>query len=148
MSKELRTASKRKPRSPAVEKSGLLPLGQKNFIIGIDDCICYLQPGNSPRTLTRREVLSAKEVEGAREWVDKLVDGGNYVCFFTDRSKSLEGATKKWLKDRGFNYHSLIMEKPHALRYHYVDDRHVQATTFSGRFTPLVKRERKIQVFG
>jgi hypothetical protein len=119
----------------------------KNFIIGIDECICSIPNNTSPDKLTREQVLSATEVRGARLWVNKLVDSGHVVCFFTVRPKRLELPTRKWLQEHRFKHHSLLMDKPDALKYHYIDDRHVQATTFGGRFTPLVKKEKNIQVF-
>ena len=94
------------------------------------------------------DVLSAKEIEGAKEWVNKLFDQGHMICFFTQRPKKVRGATLLWLKRHHFSFHYLIMGKPDAAAFHYVDDRHVQATTFKGRYTPLIKRDHSIQVFG
>jgi hypothetical protein len=121
--------------------------GTKNFIIGIDDCVCLLHPSTAGGKLSAKQVLSAEEIRGARDWVNKLVDSGHYVCFFAARPKRLESATRKWLAEHGFKFHTLLMDKPDALKYHYIDDRHVQATTFGGKFSPLVKKERNIQVF-
>lgn len=126
--------------------SDLLPSWQKNFIIGIDDCICVSK--TKRRLPTARDVSEAVPVNGAREWVNKLFNEGHNICFFTTRSEKLRSATVDWLKKKGFKYHTLIMNKPEALKYHYIDDRHVQATTFKGKFAPLVRREHVIQVFG
>ena len=66
---------------------------------------------------------------------------------FLPQARKLRVQQEEWLKQHGFKYHSLVMEKPEALEYHYIDDRHVQATTFRGKFAPLVKKEHRIQVF-
>ena len=124
----------------------LLPGWQKNFVIGVDDCICTTK--SSGKKLSAKDVSNAKVVKGAKEWVNKLYDEGHNICFFTPRGERLRKATEAWLKKEGFKYHSLVMGKPEALQYHYIDDRHVQATTFRGKFAPLVKKEHTIQVFG
>ena len=125
---------------------GLLPTWQKNFIIGIDDCICIAK--KSGTRLSAKDVSEAIPIEGAREWVNKRYDEGHNICFFTARGERLRAATEAWLEKEGFKFHSLIMNKPEALQYHYIDDRHVQATTFRGKFAPLVKKDHTIQVFG
>lgn len=127
-------------------KPQLLPSWQKNFVIGIDECICTVK--KSGRRLSAKDVSEALVVRGAKEWVNKRYDEGHNVCFLTTRGERFRAATEAWLEKKGFKYHSLIMSKPDALQYHYIDDRHVQATTFRGKFNPLVKREHAIQVFG
>ncbi len=128
------------------DKPELLPNWQKNFIIGIDDCICVAKKTKS--RFSARDVSKAVVVSGAKEWVNRRYEEGHNICFFTTRGERLRAATESWLAKEGFKYHSLIMNKPVALQYHYIDDRHVQATTFRGKFAPLVKKEHTIQVFG
>jgi hypothetical protein len=126
-------------------KPTILPSWKKNFIIGIDDCICVVP--KSGKKKSEKAVAQAIEVKGARAWINKQYDDGHTICFLTTRPENLRAATKVWLKQHEFRYHSLIMNKPVALEYHYIDDRHVQATTFRGKFAPLVRKEHKIQVF-
>ena len=123
----------------------VLPTWKKNFVIGIDDCICVTS--TLGRTLSAKGVREAIEVKGARSWVNRRYDEGHNICFLTTRGEKLRPATESWLKQHGFKYHSLIMNKPKAREYHYIDDRHVQATTFRGKFAPLVRKEYEIQVF-
>ena len=132
--------SKVKKAEPAI-----LPSWQKNFIVGIDDCICVAK--ESSRGLSEKNVIEAEEVEGASAWINERYDEGHNICFLTTRKERLRSSTEAWLKQHGFKYHSLIMNRPKAQQYHYIDDRHVQATTFRGKFAPLVKKEHKIQVF-
>ena len=137
-------ARKRNSKERAA-KPTILPNWQKNFVVGIDDCICVTKI--SKGALSARKVSEATEVKGASAWINKQYDEGHNVCFLTTRDERLRVSTEAWLKLHGFKYHSLIMNKPKALEYHYIDDRHVQATTFQGKFAPLVKKEHEIQVF-
>ena len=131
--------------SSPVPAAGALRLldGQKNFIIGLDECIC-----NASNVRTERQALEAAEVKGAKEWINALTRKNHLVCLFSERPERLRRATEAWLAAHGFTYSSLILGKPSALKYHYIDDRHVQATTFKGRYTELVRKEHKIEVFG
>jgi len=127
-----------------IARSGFhLKDGQKNFIIGLDECIC-----DASGVKTEKQALEAKEVQGAREWVNGLMKNEHYVCLFSERPERLRRATERWLREHGFMYTSLILGKPTAQNYHYIDDRHVQATTFKGRYTELVRKEHRIEVFG
>ena len=134
--------------SSRLDANGLLPSDQKNFIINVDDCICNRSTRNPLSRMTTAEAIQAKEVPGAREWVNALVESGHHVCFFSSRPKKLKSVTRKWLESHGFKFEVLLMGKPEALKYHYIDDRHVQATTFEGRFSTLVKKDKVIHVFG
>ncbi len=121
----------------------LLPAWKKNFVIGIDDCICVTRS----KKVTRAEILAAEEVRGAKEWVNEKFEKGHHICFLTTRPERLRKPTEMWLETHGFKYHDLVMEKPDAVQYHYIDDRHVRATTFKGRFTKLIKKQQKIEIF-
>ena len=55
--------------------------------------------------------------------------------------------TEKWLNDSGFKYHSLLMGKPRGGNYHWIDNHLVKATRYNGKFTDLIEKEVKIQVF-
>ena len=48
-------------------------------------------------------------------------------------------------------YHQLILNKPRKLppyvEYHFIDDAHVKATTFKGKFSNFVKKNVDIEVF-
>ena len=150
------TFQKTKPtKSKRVRRSGVrivatppMPVmnNRKNFVIDLDQCICDVAINGKTATSVSA-ILSAKEVKGAREWVNRLSSQGHFICFFSNRQETFRTATTEWLKDHGFKYDSLIMGKPYADNYHYIDDRHVQATTFRGRYAPLVRKEHPIQVF-
>jgi ribonucleotide monophosphatase NagD (HAD superfamily) len=115
---------------------------RKAFMIDIDGVLCEHIENEFSQKMKR-----AKEIQGARKWVNSNYENGNYICLFTARLEKHRRITEKWLKEHGFRYHEIIFGKPRGLSYHYIDDRHVQATTFKGKFGPLVKKTHGIEVF-
>lgn len=106
-----------------------LPAGLKNFLIDIDGVVCEDIPNEEPE-----RILSACEIPGAREWVNKWFDEGHIITFFTSRTEELREATEKWLKERGFKFHKILFGKPRGGNYHYIDDKDIIATKFNGKF--------------
>lgn len=113
----------------------------KNFIIDLDRCVCEID------TLDPKSLKHAKEIPGARDWVNQMRSKRNKICFFASRPESMRELTEQWLSSHGFHYDSLVLGKPLANSFHYIDDRHVRATTFRGRYTKLVRKEHRIEVF-
>ena len=56
----------------------------------------------------------AKPLGGAVEAVNRLVDAGHVVVFWTGRGWDQYRVTKKWLDDHGFKYNEILMGKPIA----------------------------------
>jgi len=153
---DARSTRRRSARSSSRSETSVVPRalpslgpGKKNFILGFEDCVCKLPPHDQARSVDELVVAISRAVEipGAREWVNRLFEQGHCVCFFSPLPQEVQSTVRVWLEDHGFKFSSVIMNKPKALLYHYVDDRHVQATTFNGRFTPLIRKERTIEVF-
>ncbi|MHB1908297.1 MAG: LNS2 domain-containing protein [Nitrososphaerales archaeon] len=115
--------------------------------MSLDGCLCEMNPERA-RNISAKAALYAKVVPGSIEWINQLRKEGHKVCIITSRPKRLQNATTKWLEQNSFSFDSLIFGKPVAKKYHYVDDRHVQATRFEGVYTRLVRKERVIRVFG
>jgi uncharacterized HAD superfamily protein len=119
----------------------------KIFIIDIDGTICE-HISNEEGIRKMREAKPYKEVIAA---INKLYDEGNFICFFTARTDAHEKVTREWLKAHGVKYHQLILNKPRKIppytEYHFIDDAHVKATTFKGKFTNFVKKKVEIEVF-
>lgn len=117
------------------------------FVIDVDGTICEQV----------RNEEGAERMQKARPFVDsikeinRLYDGGHYICFFTARTEEHRLVTENWLKRHGVKYHSVIFNKPRKLdpysEYHFIDDAHVRATTFRGKFTPFVRRSAEIDAF-
>ena len=55
--------------------------------------------------------------------------------------------TENWLNKHGLKYHALLMNKPRGGNYHWIDNHMVRATRYQGKFTDLVEKNIKIQVF-
>ncbi|MDH2902046.1 MAG: phosphoheptose isomerase [archaeon] len=125
-----------------VKKSNLRKGRNKAFMIDIDGVICEHIENEFPG-----KMKDAKEIPGAKEWINSKYSNGDYICLFTARLEKHRKITETWLKEHGFRYHEIIFGKPRGLEYHYIDDRHVQATTFKGRFGPMVKKTHGIEVF-
>jgi hypothetical protein len=114
----------------------------KAYMVDIDGVICEHVPNEFPERMK-----DVPEIPGARDWVNSKYNEGNYICFFTARLESHRKATEHWLRSHLFKYDEIIFGKPRGGNYHYIDGVHVQATTFKGRFTPMVSESRGIEVF-
>ena len=112
------------------------------YMIDIDGVICDHVDNEFPE-----KMKTVAEIRGAKEWINSKFEEGNYVCFFTARLESHRDITEKWLKSHGFKYHEVIFGKPRGGNYHYIDKAHVRATTFKGKFTPMVSEIHGIEVF-
>jgi len=119
----------------------------KIFIVDIDGTICE----NIPNEEGIERMRTAKPFNDSIEHVNRLFDEGNRICFFTARREEHRKVTEQWLKEHGVKYHDLIFNKPRKneifSEYHFIDDAHVRATTFRGKFTKFVKKKMEIEVF-
>ena len=122
--------------------SPVLAKGIKNYLIDIDGTICDDIPNEEPERMATAELYP-----DALKTLNKWYDEGHVICFFTSRTEEHRGVTEKWLKENGFNYHSLLMGKPRGGNYHWVDNHLVRATRYNGKFTDLVEKEVTIEVF-
>ena len=122
--------------------SPVLPDNIKNYLIDIDGTICDDIPNEEPE---RMEIVRC--YPDALKILNKWYDEGHYITFFTSRMEEHREVTVFWLKENGFKYHGLLMEKPRGGNYHWVDNHIVRATRFDGKFTDLIDKEVKIQVF-
>ena len=122
--------------------SPVLPEDTTNYLIDIDGTICDDIPNEEPKRMATANVYP-----DALETLNKWHDEGHIICFFTARLESHREITEKWLKDSGFKYHSLLMDKPRGGNYHWIDNHLVKATRYNGKFTDLIEKEVKIQVF-
>ena len=120
----------------------LIRANRNNYLIDIDGTICDDIPNEEPERMA-----TAKVYPDALETLNKWYDEGHIICFFTARLESHREITEKWLKDSGFKYQSLLMGKPRGGNYHWIDNHLVKATLYNGKFTDLIEKEVKIQVF-
>jgi hypothetical protein len=85
------------------------------------------------------------------EIINKWHDEGSIIYFFTARESKDRDVTENWLKEKGFKFHGLLMDKPRCLNnddeYVYIDNRPVRAITYKGIWSELVETETTIKTF-
>lgn len=117
----------------------------KVFLIDIDGTIC-----DDIKNEDSHLYSSAKPLPNSLNIINKWFDEGNVITFFTARESKDREVTEKWLKDNGFKYHGLVMDKPRikdGQSYHWIDNKPTKATTYLGNWSDLKEVERKIQIF-
>ena len=72
----------------------------------------------------------AKLIKDALECVNKLYDIGHTITFFTSRKEEYREITEKWLKENGFKYDGLIMNKPRGGKYIWIDNLEVHGIQY------------------
>lgn len=125
-----------------IKLSPVLPADVKNFLIDIDGTICDDIPNEEPWRM-----MDAAVYPHALEKINLWYDEGHIITFFTSRTEEHREVTEAWLLQNGFKWHGLLMGKPRGGNYHWIDNHMVRATRFDGKFTDLVERDVKIQVF-
>ena len=122
--------------------SPVLSDGVKNYLIDIDGTITDDIPNEE---LWRME--TSEPYDGSVEMINGWYDDGHIVTFFTSRTDEHEIVTKQWLDKHGFKYHNILFNKPRGGNYHWIDNHIVRATRYDGRWSELIKKEHKIEVF-
>lgn len=122
--------------------SPVLPDGIKNYLIDIDGTITDDVPNEEPERMA-----TCKPYNDALLTCNKWFEDGHMICFFTSRLEDHRDVTERWLAKHGFKYHTLLMGKPRGGNYHWIDNHLVKATRYNGKFTDLIKKEVKIEVF-
>ena len=122
--------------------SPILPKYIKNFLIDIDGTITEDVPNEEPERM-----LTCLPFPDALDVLKKWYLEGHIITFFTSRTEEQREYTERWLKMHNIKYHALLMNKPRGGNYHLIDNHMVKATRFRGKFTPLVKTEKEIEVF-
>lgn len=122
--------------------SPALPEDVKNYLIDIDGTITDDIPNEEPERME-----TCAPYPDALEICNKWYDEGHIITFFTSRTEEHREVTEKWLKTNGFRYHGILFGKPRGGNYHWIDNHMVRATKFNGKFTDLVTKTKKIEVF-
>ena len=122
--------------------SPVLPDDVKNYMIDIDGTVGEDIPNEEPERMA-----TAEAYPDAVKTINKWYDQGHIITFFTSRVEDHREVTTKWLNEKGFKFHGLLMGKPRGGNYHWIDNHIVRATRFEGKFTDLVEEDTKIQVF-
>ena len=122
--------------------SPTLPEEIKNYLIDIDGTVTEDVPNEEPERM-----LTCKPFPDALEVLNNWYDQGHIITFFTSRTEDHRDYTERWLKKHHFKYNGLLMNKPRGGNYHWIDNHMVKATRFRGKFTPLIRTAKKIEVF-
>ena len=122
--------------------SPVLPEGIKNYLIDIDGTITEDIPNEEPNRM-----VNCLPFKDALLTCNKWFEEGHMICFFTSRLEDYREITETRLEKHGFKYHTLLMGKPRGGNYHWIDNHLVKATRYNGKFTDLIKKEVKIDVF-
>ncbi|MGB2116365.1 MAG: LNS2 domain-containing protein [Flavobacteriaceae bacterium] len=122
--------------------SPVLPDGIKNYLIDIDGTITDDVPNEEPERMG-----TCLPFPDALETCNRWYEEGHMICFFTSRTENHREVTQNWLNKHGFKFHSLLMGKPRGGNYHWIDNHLVKATRYKGKFTDLIEKNVKIQVF-
>lgn len=119
-----------------------LPEDVKNYLIDIDGTITDDVPNEEPERMA-----TCLPYPDALEILNKWYDEGHIITFFTSRTEEHREVTEAWLKEHGFKYQGLLMNKPRGGNYHWIDNHIVRATRFKGKFTDLIIKKKNVEVF-
>lgn len=122
--------------------SPVLRDGIKNYLIDIDGTITDDIPNEESGRMA-----TCTPYTDALSTINKWYSEGHIITFFTSRTDEHRKITEKWLKKSGFKYHGLVMNKPRGGNYHWIDNHPLRATRYSGKFTDLIEKKVKIQIF-
>ena len=122
--------------------SPVLPNSVKNYLIDIDGTVTEDVPNEEPERM-----VTCLPYEGSADMINSWYDDGHIITFFTSRTDEHEIVTKQWLDKHGFKYHNILFNKPRGGNYHWIDNHIVRATRYDGRWSELIKKEHKIEVF-
>ena len=119
-----------------------LPDGVKNYLIDIDGTITDDVPNEEPERMA-----TCLPFPDAVETMAKWYEEGHILTFFTSRTEEHREVTEVWLKKHSIKYSALLMGKPRGGNYHWIDNHIVRATRFQGKFTDMVVKSKKVEVF-
>jgi uncharacterized HAD superfamily protein len=115
------------------------------FLIDIDGTVC-----DDIKNEDSHLYETANVFPDSLNIINKWYDEGNIITFFTARESKDRATTEKWLKDKGFKYHGLVMDKPRikdGQEYVWIDNRKVKAVTYLGVWSELKEVYKSIHVF-
>ena len=80
----------------------------------------------------------------SKEVLNKWYDEGNTITFFTARVEEDREVTETWLKDNGYKYNGLIMNKPRikdGQEYIWIDNRPVSGIVYKDNWLVIDKQK-------
>lgn len=114
----------------------------KNYLIDIDGTVTEDVPNEEPERMKY-----CKPYEGAVETINLWHEQGHIITFFTSRTDEHKKITEDWLRENGFKYHNLLLNKPRGGNYHWIDNHIVRATKYKGVWGDLIKAKKTVEIF-
>lgn len=117
----------------------------KIFLIDIDGTIC-----DDIKNEDSHLYPHANHYPDSLDIINKWYEEGHIITFFTARESKDRETTETWLKNKGYKYHGLVMDKPRIKDgqvYHWIDNRPIKATTYKGKWSELKTINTNIEVF-
>lgn len=111
-------------------------------MIDIDGTITDDVPNEEPERMK-----TCLPYTGSVEKINQWYEEGHTITFFTSRTDEHKEVTENWLKEHGYKYHNLLLNKPRGGDYHWIDNHIVRATRYEGVWGDLVKSKKEIEIF-
>jgi hypothetical protein len=101
----------------------------KNIMIDIDGTVSDDIPNEKQHLF-----LTADVEKDAVECVNKLYEmDDTHITFFTSRKEEHRKDTEEWLKNNGFKYHELLLNKPRGGNYIWIDNLDVTGIKYNNQ---------------
>ena len=119
----------------------------KIILIDIDGTVCD-DIKNEDSHLYETAEHYPKALKTINDWYEI----GSRVTFFTAREEKDREVTENWLKEKGFKFDGLIMNKPRCVNpddeYIWIDNKKVRGITYNKKWGNLKKVTKEIFTFG
>ena len=112
-----------------------------NILIDIDGAVSEVIP---PQESHRFQ--NAKVIAGSLQSINSLYDAGNTITFVTIRPENFKEVTEIWLKSNGFKYHALIMNKPKASKYYWINNLEVHGIKYNNNWNLIEDKLKETKV--
>lgn len=106
-----------------------------NILIDIDGTVSEVIP-----SYESHRFQNAKVIEGSLQSINNLYDAGNIITFVTIRPEEFKNITELWLKSNGFKYHALIMNKPKANKYYWINNLDVHGIKYNNNWNHITDK--------
>ena len=103
-----------------------------NIFIDIDGTVSEVIPLSEGHRF-----INAKVLDGAVSGINRLFDSGNIITFVTIRPESFRAITESWLKTNGIKYSYLIMNKPRASNYYWINNLNVHGIKYNNNWSSI-----------
>ena len=124
----------------------VLPLGKKLTIaIDLDGTVADCKDVDFDKVdKNPQELMKARPIAGALQAVQKLHEEGNTIVFYSSRDHGSKDVTEKWLKEHGFPFHHVELEK--FVAHVYIDDRAINGCDWNVVMNEIEKTDLPVRI--